>query len=207
MGFQHVLVLVFLLVPLALDTFILTAALSLAGLPKKDGVRTSLILASFEAVMPVVGVLIGCGLGSVIGHFAGYTAAVVIGLAGFLMLRPGQQEDKEAQRLKLLAHAKGLAIIDLGISIDELTIGLSLGLLRLPLIIAVLYLGIQAFGAAQLGFWLGGRLSEKLREGAEKLGGAILVVVAIALIALKLNATQRFRPAFVSGGHLYCSLT
>jgi putative Mn2+ efflux pump MntP len=189
---HHLWFLALVLVPLALDTFILSAALGLAGLSKKHRVRTSLFLASFEALMPIVGVVIGRGIGHFVGSFAGYTAAIVIGLAGLLMLRPGKDEDKEAERVKLLAHAQGLAIIDLGISIslDELTIGMSLGLLHVPLVYVVIYLGVQAFAAAQLGLWLGGRLSETLREGAEKLGGVLLLLTALGLIALKMTGHQ-----------------
>ncbi len=192
MTLQHLLFLLALLVPLAIDTFILATALGLAGLPKKDQTRASLILASFEAVMPVVGVLIGSGIGNFIGRFAGYTAAAVIGFAGFLMLKPGKEEDKEQQRMKLLGRARGLAIIDLGISvsIDELAIGLSLGLLRIPLIFAVIFLGVQAFLAAQLGLRLGSKLSEKAIGGTEKLAGAVLIIVALFLIGLKLTGHQ-----------------
>jgi manganese efflux pump family protein len=188
----HRLFIIALLVPLALDTFVLSAALGLSGLPRRLRLRTSLILAAFEAGMPLVGVAIGRGLGEAIGHFAGYTAAIVIGLAGVLLLRSGDDEDKEQARVRLLAHAQGLAIIDLGISIslDELAIGLSLGLLQLPVPFALLFIGVQAFAAAQLGLWLGGKLNEGLREGAERLAGLVLILTAIALITLKLSGHQ-----------------
>lgn len=188
----HVVLVLALLVPLALDTFVLAAALGLAGLPRRLRLRTSLVLAAFEAGMPIVGVLVGRGVGEAIGHFAGYTAAAVIALAGFLLLRPAQDEDREAARVRLLAHAQGLAIIDLGISIslDELGIGLSLGLLQLDLPYAIAFIGVQAFAAAQAGLWIGGKLSEELREGAERLAGLVLIATAIALIALKISGHQ-----------------
>jgi putative Mn2+ efflux pump MntP len=184
---SHRLLVIALLVPLALDTFVLATALGLSGLPRRLRLRTSLVLAGFEAGMPLVGVALGRGLGEAIGHFAGYTAAIVIGLAGILLLRSGDDEDTERARVRLLAHARGLAIIDLGISIslDELGIGLSLGLLQLPIAFAVLFLGIQAFAAAQLGLWLGGKLGDELRDGAERLAGLLLIVTAIVLIALE----------------------
>jgi putative Mn2+ efflux pump MntP len=187
----HRLLVIALLVPLALDTFVLCAALGLAGLPRRLSLRTSLVLAAFEAGMPLVGVAIGRSLGEAVGHFAGYTAAVVIALAGVLLLRPGD-DDKEQVRVRLLAHAQGLAIIDLGISIslDELGIGLSLGLLQLTVPFALLFIGVQAFTAAQLGLWLGGKLNEGLRGGAERLAGLLLIATAIALIALKVSDHQ-----------------
>src|SRR5262249_37666689 len=173
--------------PLSLYTFVLSAALGLAGVTAPRGKHTSLILAAFVAGMTVVGMFIGHGVGSLLGRFAGYTAAVVIGIAGFLALRSGQGEDKEEQRLKLLAHARGLAIIDLGISIsiDELAVGVSLGLLQVPVVLAIIFLGAQAFAAAQLGLWLGGRLDEALQEGAARIAGLIIIARAIAPVALK----------------------
>ena len=154
--------------------------------------RTSLTLAAFEGVMPIVGVFIGLGIGDVVGRFAGYTAAAVIGLAGIILLRPSKKRDKERQKQRLLAHTKGLAIIDLGISIslDELAIGLSLGLLRIPLALVVVFVGIQAFIASQLGLRLGGHLSEKLREKTEQFAGAALIIVAILILFIKLTGHQ-----------------
>lgn len=192
MSLHHIFYLVGVLLPLSIDTLILGAALGLAGLPKKERNRTSLILASFEALAPIVGVFIGQGVGHLIGRFAGYTAAIVIGAAGFLMLKPGDEKEKEDQKLKLLARAHGLAIIDLGISIslDELAIGLSLGLLHISLLWVVVFLGIQAFVGAQIGLRLGVKLNESAREGAEKIAGAVLLLAALTLIILKLSGHQ-----------------
>ena len=52
------------------------------------------------------------------------------------------------------------------------------------------HLGVQAFVAAQLGLWLGGRLDEALREGAERVAGLILIAAAIALVALKVTGHE-----------------
>jgi putative Mn2+ efflux pump MntP len=192
MDLGHIIFLLALLIPLTIDTFILSAALGLAGMKKKEQFRISLILTLFEAFMPAVGVLIGQGLGEVLGHFAGYTAAIVIGLAGYLMIKSGNDEEKEQKRMKLLAHARGIAVIDLALSIslDELAVGLSLGILNVPLPIAVIFIGLQAFIASQAGFRIGTKLNEKAREGAEKIGGIALIFVAIVIITLKLLGGQ-----------------
>lgn len=188
---HHVLVLPALLLPLALDTFALATALGVAGLPTRVRFRTSLVLAAFEAGMPIVGFLLGRGLGDLVGRFAGYTGALAIAVAGVLLLR-SDEEAAERQRLRFLAHAQGLAIIDLGIaiSLDEFGIGLGLGLLQLPLLAAVAYLGAQAFVAAQFGLWLGGRVREEWLQGAERLAGLLLVATAIVFVAVKVTGHQ-----------------
>ncbi len=177
-----------LLLPLALDTFALAAALGMAGLGRRDRLRVSLVFTVFEAGMPIAGLLIGRIAGSLIGQWAGYGGILFLFVAGFLLLRPGHKEGDEERRLRLLAHARGLAIIDLGlgISVDELTVGLSAGLLGLSIAVTVIWIAVQAFAAAQLGLRLGARLGEEVRERSEQAAGVALVVVAVVLLALKL---------------------
>jgi manganese efflux pump family protein len=185
-------ILLALLIPLTLDTFVLSAALGLAGLPKQHRLRTSVTFAVFEALMPAVGVLIGYGVGDFFGRYAAYIAAAVIALAGILLFKPADEVAKAKKRAKLVKRTKGLAIINLGISIslDELAIGLSLGLLGISLWLAALLLGLQAFFASQLGLYLGGRLSERLRENAEKVAGMILILLALLIAGIKLSGHQ-----------------
>lgn len=137
--------------------------------------------------MPIVGLFIGGAVGHVIGYFAGWTAIAFLAVAGALMLRRGDEE-KEQGRLRLLAQAQGLAILDLGLAIsaDELAIGFSLGLLGLPLAVAVVWISVQAFLAAQVGMRIGSRIGEELRERAEQLAGVALIGMAGLLLILKL---------------------
>jgi putative Mn2+ efflux pump MntP len=180
-----------LILPLAFDTLAVGAALGIVGIPTERRMRTSLILAGFEAGMPIAGFLIGGAVGHVIGAFAGWTAIAFLLIAGALILRSGDEE-KEEGRLKLLSRAQGLAVIDLGlaISVDELAIGFSLGLLGLPLAVAVVWIGVQAFLAAQVGMRLGSRLGDVLRERAEQFAGIALIGMAAVLVVLKLGHGQ-----------------
>ena len=177
-----------LLLPLALDTFALAAALGVAGLEKQDRLRVALVFTVFEAGMPIAGILVGRIAGNLIGAWAGYGGIVFLFVAGFLLLRPGQDDEKEQKRLRLLAHARGLAILDLGlsISVDELTVGLSAGLLGLPIALTVVWIAIQAFAAAQVGLRFGARLGEKIRERSGQVAGVALIAVALVLLGLKL---------------------
>lgn len=176
-----------LLLPLALDTFALAAALGMAGLEAGDRLRVTLVFTTFEAGMPIAGLLVGRVIGGVIGQWAGYGGILFLFVAGFLLLRPGQGEDEEQRRLRMLAHARGLAIVDLGlsISVDELTVGLSAGLLGLSIALTVVWIAVQAFLAAQLGLRLGARLGEEIRERSEQAAGVALVLVGLVLLGLK----------------------
>ena len=177
-----------LLLPLALDTFALAAALGVAGLEPKDRLRVSLVFTIFEAGMPTAGILVGRVVGSLIGEWAGYGGIVFLIIAALLLLRPEKDDAGEERRLRLLAHARGLAIVDLGlgISVDELTVGLSAGLLGLPIALAIIWIAIQAFAATQVGLRIGRRIGEEIRERSEQAAGVALILVALVLLVLKL---------------------
>jgi hypothetical protein len=79
------------------------------------------------------------------------------------VLASGQEEEDRASRL---ATSHGLALVALGISIslNELAIGFSIGLVRLPVPVVIAAIAAQAFVAAQLGLALGAKIGERWRE-------------------------------------------
>ena len=141
----------------------------------------------FVILLPILGVLVGRVAGSFLGQWAGYAGIAFLFVAGALLLWPSADEDGEERRLKLLARARGLAILDLGISIsvDELTVGFSAGLLGLSLLVTVIWIGVQAFIASQVGLRIGAQIGEKIRERAEWVAGVALIAVALVLLVLR----------------------
>jgi putative Mn2+ efflux pump MntP len=174
--------------PLSLDTFAVSAALGVAGLSKRERWRLSLILAGFEAIMPILGFLAGGLIGQALGGVADYAAAAVLVGAGLLMIRRDDLEAGEG----LARRMRGLALLGVGVavSLDELAVGLAIGLLRLPVLAVALLIGAQALVASQLGLRLGARLSEPLRERAEQLSGGILIALGVGLALLRLTGNS-----------------
>jgi len=172
--------------PLGLDSFAVAAALGAVGLAVRDRWRISVLFVIFEAGMPLIGLAAGAPLARAVGGVADYlAAAAVIGLGGWMLLGSDDEEESTARRL---AATRGAGVIGLGISIslDELAIGFSLGLVRLPVVAVVIAIGVQAFVAAQVGLHLGARIGERLREGAGRLAGLALIALGIFLVAERL---------------------
>ena len=174
--------LVLFVLPLGLDTFAVAAALGMRGLPRRERLKVSLLMAAFEMAMPVVGLLVGHALGHAIGSAATWVAVAVLAALGGWMLF--HEEEHEGEKAAELATRGGVAVIALGISIslDELAMGFTIGLLHLSLWLAVVLIGAQAFLFSQLGLRLGSRLNESLRERAEQLAGLALLGLAVLLI-------------------------
>jgi putative Mn2+ efflux pump MntP len=177
--------LVGLVFPLALDTFAVSAALGIAGTRRRRRLQIALTFSLCEAGMPLIGLAAGAPLGRAIGSTADYLAvALLIALGAYMLAGERGQE----QRLREVAtgHGIGLVVLGLSVSLDELAIGFTFGLLRLPVIPALILIAAQAFVAAQLGLRLGARLGERIREGSERLAGVALVVLGLALLAGRL---------------------
>jgi putative Mn2+ efflux pump MntP len=162
-----------------------------AGLPERDRNRVSLLLTAFEVGMPVAGLLLGGLAGGFLGGVADYLAIALLAGLGIWILRPWRKdgEDDDEARLEALGRTTGIAAIALGLSIslDELALGVSLGLLHLPVIPALVLIGLQALVASQLGLRLGSRISERGREWSEKAAGVILVLLAAFLLVVHLR--------------------
>jgi putative Mn2+ efflux pump MntP len=167
--------------PLGLDSFAVAAALGAArpaGLAVR--LRVSLIFVVFEAGMPLLGLAAGGGLARVIGTAADYLAGAAVIGTGVWMLAGGDED--EAKRL---SGTHGLAVIALGVSIsmDELAIGFSLGLVRLPVVPVIVAIAVQALVASQLGLALGAVVGERFRERADQLAALALIALGGYLIA------------------------
>jgi putative Mn2+ efflux pump MntP len=174
-----------LILPLCLDTFAVAAALGMTRPTGAQRIRFSLLFAAFEGGMPVIGLLVGAGLGRVIGDWSEYVAiAALVGLGAYMLWA----RDEDEERVRKLATSRGPAMIALGLSVslDELAIGFSLGLLNVPIVPAIVLIAAQAFVVSQVGFALGTRIGEATREGAERLAGAVLIVIAGALLVGKI---------------------
>jgi manganese efflux pump family protein len=177
--------LIVFVLPLGLDTFAVSAALGASGAQKRERLRISLLLSVFEMAMPVVGLLLGRGLGSALGNVADYIAIVVLAAVGAWTLV--SDDEGETEQVSELSSRRGLALLALGVSIslDELAMGFTIGLIGLSLWLAVILIGLQAFAMAQIGLRLGGRLSERYRKAAAKLAGLALIGRAILLLVEK----------------------
>lgn len=172
--------------PLALDSFAIAAALGTAALPARQRWRISAIFVIFEAGMPLVGLALGAPLAHAIGGTADYlAAAALIAVGGWMLI---SDDDGEAGKARQLLSKRGIAVISLGLAIstDELAIGFSLGLTRLPAAAVIAAIAIQALLASQIGLAVGGRIGERWREAAERLAGVALAALGIFLIIDKL---------------------
>lgn len=162
-----------LIIPLALDTFAVSAALGLAGLPARERRRVAVLFPACEAGMPLLGLAAGAVAGRAAGSAAGWAAIAVLVATGAWMLAEGGEKPGAGGRMTVA--------LALSVSIDELAIGFSLGLLGVPAALAVALIALQAVAASQAGLRLGARLGRAAGEWGERVAGGALVALAVLL--------------------------
>ena len=180
--------LIALVIPLGLDTLGVSFALGMIGLPARHRLRIALLFAAFEAAMPLLGAALGAPLGRALGGGAADLIAAALLLALGVYVLATTAGGAEREKLLTLTRPRFGAAVALGLSVsmDELAIGFSAGLLRVPLVPLVVAVAAQAFLASQIGLRAGGRVGGAAGELAERLAGVAMLALAALLAAQRL---------------------
>jgi putative Mn2+ efflux pump MntP len=119
-------------------------------------------------------------LARALGDTANYVAIAVLLAFGLYTLLGRDGDERLSELIQL--RGPGAILLGLSISLDELAIGFTLGLLRVPAALVIVLVALQTFIVTQLGLRLGHRLSERLREDAERLAGLALIGLGLVLL-------------------------
>jgi putative Mn2+ efflux pump MntP len=162
--------------PLGLDAFAVSAALGARRPNRAQRWRLSGFFVLCEAGAPLVGLAIGAPVARLVGAAADYLAAAALVGTGLWLLLESDDDERLADRV---LAASGWAVLTLGlaISLDELAIGFSLGLVGLPVSSVIIAIAVQTLIASQLGLALGARIGEVWRERAQQLAGLMLIIL------------------------------
>lgn len=168
-----------LILSLGIDTLMIS--ISLGFVQTKGKVKIALTFAFAEALMPLIGLIIGKGAGHFIGNWASLIGGVVL-LAVAVWLIFFEDEDEEEEKLERTLVGWTLLFTALSISLDELAVGFSIGLVGVPILLTIILIAIQAFLFTFLGLTFGSKLKPYLGEWAEKLAGSVLGLLGLWIL-------------------------
>lgn len=143
--------------------------------------RVMLVFGVFEFVMPLLGIALGASTARALGLDTDIVGAVLLTALGLLVIVGGVRNRSQDEKLvKYATRWRGLVILALGLSLDNIVIGFSLGLGRTdPLAVATT---IACFSV--LFTWIGMRLGRESRRSWERVAkisaGGLLVAFGVA---------------------------
>ena len=153
--------------------------------------RISGIIGLFHIIMPVVGLYGGSFIKYLIHHFSLYNGNVerlfdLIGaglllLIGLYMIIENWLDDQEICNFK--AEGWGLFLLASSVSIDALSVGVSLGMLDFQ-VFNIFVFGIVAALMMSAGLLIGSRIGNWLGDGAQIWGGLTLIYLGFHFMGL-----------------------
>lgn len=174
--------LLLLAIGLCFDTFAVSVS---SGIIKKEilfwqAVRIAIILAAFQAVMPLIGWLGGISIKGWIEPFDHWIALGILTLLGVKMLIESQKEseDKNINPLDI----KVIISMAIATSIDALAVGISFAIIQVNMILAVFTIGSVTFIASMLGILFGKKTGSHLGQKMEIIGGLILIAIGVKIV-------------------------
>lgn len=173
--------LMLLAVGLSMDAFAIAICkgLSVERLEKKHMVCAGLWFGGAQALMPLIGYLLGSSFSHYIERFDHWIAFVLLGLLGLNMIRESREETEDLDASFSPKAMFPLAIAD---SIDALAAGVTFAFLDVKIIPAVLLIGVITFFFSVAGIKIGNTFGAKYKSKAELAGGLILILMGIKIL-------------------------
>jgi putative Mn2+ efflux pump MntP len=173
-------------VGLALDA---TAAAGVKGLAaprirRRDAVLVAAYFGGFQAMMPVLGWLLGTRIGPAIGAWDHWIAFALLVAIGGKMLRESTHSGvKEAAPTeRQLWGVRTMTTLAVATSIDAFAVGITLPILGAPLFLSVATIGITTAALSAGGLYAGRRFGALLGKRLDALGGIILIGLGTKLL-------------------------
>ena len=159
----------------------LGAGFSQGKVHKIQVLRISLSFGIFQAIMPVIGWLVGR---TVIDYVAPFDHWIAFGLLAFIGGRMLWEFFKEKEKEGTVDATRGvrLLILSVATSIDSLAAGLSFAFLAVNIGMAVAIIGVVAFIVTAVGITIGHRVGRLMGRWAELVGGLILIGIGLRIV-------------------------
>lgn len=168
-------------VGLSADAFAVSICkgLSLGKIQKKHCIIIGLYFGGFQALMPVVGYLLGVGFQSLITNIDHWIAFVLLGIIGFNMIKESRSDNEKMDESFSLRVMLPLAVAT---SIDALAVGVTFAFLKVSIIPAVSFIGVITFLLSGVGLLIGNKFGCRYKSKAELAGGIILIVMGLKIL-------------------------
>ena len=153
--------------------------LSVQQLKPRHALITGLYFGGFQALMPLIGYLLGVRFESFITSFDHWIAFVLLALIGLNMIKESREE---SECLNDAFDFKTMLPLALATSIDALAVGVTFAFLQVNIAPAVSFIGVITFVLSALGVKMGHVFGSKYKSRAELAGGAILILMGIKIL-------------------------
>ena len=153
--------------------------LSVRRVQVRHALTCGVYFGGFQALMPLVGWLLGVRFQAMIANVDHWIAFVLLVLIGGNMIKESREEDACVDGSFTFRAMMPLA---LATSIDALAVGVTFAFLGVEILPAVCVIGMTTLVLSTAGVWLGARFGARWRDRAELAGGIILILMGSKIL-------------------------
>ena len=175
--------LIILSVGLAMDAFAVAICKGL-GMKKVTLKKAGIVGAYFgvfQAVMPLIGYLVGFRFQDKIKAVDHWIAFILLVVIGINMVKESLSKDEEEIEEDDLGF-KSMIMLSIATSIDALAVGITFAFLKVSIIPAITLIGIITLVISMSGVKIGNIFGDKFKSKAELLGGVILICIGLKIL-------------------------
>ena len=172
-------------VGLSMDAFAVAICKGLATGRVKLGqmVIVGLWFGIFQALMPLIGYLLGVNFSTLIQSVDHWIAFILLGLIGANMIREALGGDEECCNEEDASYSiRAMLPLAIATSIDALAVGVSFAFLSVDIVPAVSFIGVCTFILSAFGVKIGSVFGLRFKKKAEIAGGIILILMGAKIL-------------------------
>ena len=168
-------------VALAMDAFSVSMT---KGFTQKDLTNSQIIyyglfFGGFQALMPILGYFCGNVIASIVESLAPIIGFILLLAIGLNMIRESLTGDEEVNDY---FSFKEVTLLAVATSIDAFAVGITIALIKDPILISSFIIGVVAFAFSIAGIFIGKKLGNYVGDKFQILGGVILILIGVKIL-------------------------
>ena len=174
--------LIILSIGLAMDAFAVSICkgISMKKMDWKKAIIIGLWFGAFQAIMPLIGYLLGSTFEQVVKNVDHWLAFILLSAIGANMIKESFSKDTEDENDDI--SVKAMFILAVATSIDALAVGITFAFLKVSIVPSIIIIGLTTFIISVGGVVIGNKFGSKYKSKAEIAGGIILVLIGLKIL-------------------------
>lgn len=144
--------------------------------------RTALSFGLFQAMMPVLGWLVGRTVVDAVASYDHWLAFILLALIGGKMIWGSFRTEESRPAGTDITKGFTLIVLSVATSIDALAVGLTFAFLEVNITLASVTIGVVAFLVTVIGFLAGRKAGKLMGKRAKAIGGLILIAIGLRIL-------------------------
>ena len=172
---MNIILLFLIAISLSMDAFSLSLAYGTISITKREIKILSIIVGVYHFFMPILGMLIGKFIISILPVKEDLITLVIFSFIGINMIIEAFKKEENVKKMKI----GEMVLFGLAVSIDSFSVGIGINNISINFLLSSTIFSFTSFLFTYIGLVLGNKLNELIGSLATLIGGLTLIILGI----------------------------